>query len=422
MSEPVVVVGAGIAGLVAARDVARTGRRVVVVDEAQRLGGQIEAVEVAGLLVDAGAEGFAVRGGAVAALAAELGCEVVHPAEGPAWLIRADGDARPLPATSVLGIPAVPLAADVVDIIGRRAAWRAMADRLAPMLRTDKYASLGDLVRRRMGQAVVDELVAPVVRGVYSTTPDALPIAAASPELPAALRATGSLAAAVASIREASPAGSQVASIAGGMHRLVAALGERLELLDVELRLGERVLAVDERGVDLADGERLDGEVVVAAPGLVSERAAEREITVVVAVVDAPGLDTAPRGTGALVAAGAPGVAARAFTDASAKWAWAGDACRAGAPHRHLVRCSYDAPPADPASAIASDLRAIAGLDDVVVVDHATRTWRRTLAAAPPPPGIRVVGEADSRSGLARIVPGARALAADLIEKQEMTQ
>ncbi|MDQ4137827.1 MAG: FAD-dependent oxidoreductase, partial [Actinomycetota bacterium] len=39
--RPVVVVGAGIAGLVFARDVARAGRRVILVEAAERVGGQL---------------------------------------------------------------------------------------------------------------------------------------------------------------------------------------------------------------------------------------------------------------------------------------------------------------------------------------------------------------------------------------------
>ncbi|MES1169769.1 MAG: protoporphyrinogen oxidase, partial [Leifsonia sp.] len=76
-------------------------------------------------------------------------------------------------------------------------------------------------VRRRMGPAVLEQLVAPVVRGVHSTSPDELPLDRAAPGLASALAREGSLSHAVASLRERSPAGSQVAGIRGGVGLVV---------------------------------------------------------------------------------------------------------------------------------------------------------------------------------------------------------
>ncbi|MCU1415966.1 MAG: FAD-dependent oxidoreductase, partial [Schumannella sp.] len=112
----VVVVGGGIAGLTAARRLSLTGHEVTVLEASDRFGGQLALHTVGGIRLDAGAESFATRGGTVARLVEALGLadDVVAPADAPAWLFRADGSAVPLPATSLLGIPGVPLAADVV--------------------------------------------------------------------------------------------------------------------------------------------------------------------------------------------------------------------------------------------------------------------------------------------------------------------
>ncbi len=61
MRERVVVVGAGIGGLVVARELAGAGVAVTVVEASDRIGGQLDAVEVAGVVVDAAAESFATR-------------------------------------------------------------------------------------------------------------------------------------------------------------------------------------------------------------------------------------------------------------------------------------------------------------------------------------------------------------------------
>lgn len=405
----VVVIGAGVAGLVVARDLARSGIPVTVVEASDRVGGQLAAIRIAGVDVDAAAESFATRGGAVAALASELGLasDLVLPADSPAWLLGSRG-AHPLPAASVLGIPVDPRAKDVVDAIGRLGAWRAQLDAVMPLRRPESYGSLGDLVRRRMGGRVLSGLVAPVVRGVYSTSPDALALAAASPGLPDSLRASWSLGAAVERLRAASPAGSQVAGLRGGVHRLAAALEADARAAGAQFVLGARVVGSDAAGVRLDNGDRLDGHVVSASADAAGPAVRTRTITVAIAAVDANGLDRAPRGTGALVEAGAVGVTARALTHSTAKWQWLADELPA---HRHVVRLSYDEMPDDPEATVSADLRAITGarIDRLVELD--VRTWTRTLEAHETMSGQDAVGEAASLTGLASIVPAARAIA-----------
>jgi oxygen-dependent protoporphyrinogen oxidase len=394
----VTIVGGGIAGLVVARRLALAGRAVRLREASQHLGGTVARHTVAGISLDAGAESFAVRGGAVAALAAELGLETVTPAIAGAWLQPAAGAARPLPATAVLGIPGTPLAADVIAIVGLRGAWRAELDALMPVFRISADETLGGLVRKRMGRRVLERLVAPVVHGVHSLDPAQLPIERAIPDLRARLLRDGSLAAAVRSLRAASPAGSAVAGIHGGMHRLVAALVSDLERLGVEIRLGDRV--------DLS--EPLDATVIIAAP----LSPGGRKVTLATLVVDAPELDAAPRGTGVLVAAGADGIRARALTHATAKWAWLRDAAEG----RHVLRLSYDREPVDLAETARADAAALLGVDlaPSAVLGFARVEWIRPALVAPPP-GVTVVGETVAGSGLAGIIAQANAASEEFL-------
>jgi oxygen-dependent protoporphyrinogen oxidase len=415
-SARIVVVGGGVAGLIVARDLARAGFAVTVVEASQRTGGQLASTRVAGIEVDAGAEAFATRGGAVEALAVELGlaADIVRPLDSPAWLVGRGGRSRPLPAASVLGIPADPRAPDVVRVIGRPAAWRARFDAVLPLRHPDSYRTVGDLVRRRMGAGVARRLVAPVVRGVYSTTPDALPLEIASPGMRDALRAAGSLGAAVGRLRAASAAGSQVAGLRGGVHRLAASLADDALAHGARIVLGARVARADATGVWLDSGERVEGGVVFAAADIAAPATRTRTIIVAIAVVDAPELDGAPRGTGALVEAGAEGITARAFTHSSAKWTWLADELPPG---RHAVRLSYDGMPDDPENTVHTDLRAITGarIDRLVGLDM--RTWTRTLESLPVSNGLDAVGEAASVTGLASIVAGARETAREIAER-----
>ena len=72
----VTVVGAGIAGLTVAYDLAvRHGHDVTVVEAADRVGGKVAASTVAGARVDMGADAFLARVPWARDLAADLGIE-----------------------------------------------------------------------------------------------------------------------------------------------------------------------------------------------------------------------------------------------------------------------------------------------------------------------------------------------------------
>jgi oxygen-dependent protoporphyrinogen oxidase len=455
-----VVVGGGVAGLVAARELALAGLRPLVLEAWRAPGGVVGRHEVDGLDLDAGAESFATRGGVVAALAAELGLadRVVVPEPHGAW-VRLPGGAGPLPRTGLLGIPADPWAPDVRRTIGTVGALRASVDRVLPArVGSADGATLGALVRTRYGRRVLDRLVRPVVAGVHAAEPDDVAADAVAPGLRAAVRREGSLGRAVLAQRALAPAGSAVAGFRGGLHVLVDALVADVEAHGGTVRTGATTRAVGRTG----DGFRLTVEsaagtqevdarrLVVATPravdllagvapglaGLQTDPGAD--IVLVTLVLDAPELDGAPRGTGVLVARGVTGVRAKALTHATAKWGWLAEAA---GPGRHVVRLSYgrageDAPlPADPASLAdlaLQDAAAVLGVPlraDQVRATARVR-WRQGLpvpsaahrrtvqqvrAAVAEVPGLAVVGAWVSGNGLASVVPDARATAAALV-------
>ncbi len=99
----VVVVGAGISGLVAARDLVAAGHEVVVLEATPYVGGKIRRHEVAGVGVDVGAEAMINRRPEGIGLAADLGLPVVHPSTASSR-IWTRGALRPLPRT-LMGAP-----------------------------------------------------------------------------------------------------------------------------------------------------------------------------------------------------------------------------------------------------------------------------------------------------------------------------
>src|ERR1700754_1800733 len=90
----VVVVGAGFAGLSAARDLVRLGHDVVVLEGRDRVGGRSSTTTIAGEPVDLGGTFVGPTQDAVIALAAELGCETVRTHSRGKNLIRWRGRTR----------------------------------------------------------------------------------------------------------------------------------------------------------------------------------------------------------------------------------------------------------------------------------------------------------------------------------------
>lgn len=359
------VLGGGISGLLAARELAAAGRTVTVLEATASWGGCVGSHVVAGLTLDSGAESFATRSSAVAEVAGELGlgAKIVAPRPGGAWVQLPDGP-RELPKTGVLGIPANPWDPEVRRTLGFLGSLRASLDKFLPASigTSGDVTSVSALVRARMGRRVLERLVAPVVGGVHSADPGLLDVDMVAPGLRAGIREHGSLAAAVAAQRRGSTqqsvakAGSAVAGLEGGMHTLISALLSDLGSRGVTLLSGTAADAVERTAagwrVTVGDTTYDAGLLVVALPGpaaigLLQEavpalagRSPENgpDVRLVTMVVDLPELDRRPRGTGILVAPQTPGIQAKALTHATAKWDWL---AAAAGPGTHVLRLSY---------------------------------------------------------------------------------
>jgi len=94
MSADVVVIGAGLSGLTAARRLAAAGRDVAVVEARDRLGGRVHRVVTSsGQQLEAGGELLGLHMASITELAAELGVPVV-PLYGEGAIVRFSGDKR----------------------------------------------------------------------------------------------------------------------------------------------------------------------------------------------------------------------------------------------------------------------------------------------------------------------------------------
>lgn len=275
----VLVVGAGIAGLVAAHDLAGDGHDVLVLEAGDRVGGKLRRGEVAGLAVDVGAEAMVNRRPEGLDLAAALGLAVVHPttAASRIWTRCA---LRPLPRT-LMGAPLDLDQLAASGILDADGLARARAETALPAteLPDDADVSLGDLVDSRYGAQVTDLLLEPLLGGVYAGRARDISARAAMPQL-LELARRGSVTAHAPAV-PATAAGPVFAGLPGGMWQLPHALEAALaDTGRAEVRTGATATALRRTAAGF--------EVTVAASADAGRERVETADAVVVATPAAP--------------------------------------------------------------------------------------------------------------------------------------
>lgn len=447
----VVVVGGGIAGLVAALECAKVGLSVTLVDASDAVGGVIREREVDDVVVPVGPDGYSTAGGHLPTLVDELGLADAVRAETALapWVSGVPAGPAPLPTDAVLGIPSNPWDPSVRRIIGWGGVWRAYLDRLRPPLTIGQQTNLDKLVRGRMGDLVADRLVAPLSVGAHGLRPAEVDVELAAPGLSTALTRTGSLSGAVAQLRGARSGAARYESLEGGPSRLVAVLSERLVDYAVDVRTDARVTQLDRVGAGAGpDAWRVRGTtrdkefaatadvVIVAASEIEARRLLAPHLPLPETPPPAGTLDVVTLVIDGAVPARAvypvPGsTLVRSVVAVSARWPWLAE--RVGA-HRSVVRVTLVDAPADEGEAIdaARDAASAAfGTDDLSVRDArvdrlptahprsaqgAGAAADRVRAAAAALPGLAVVGAWVAGSGLAQVIPDAAA-AADRVRR-----
>ncbi|NPC97984.1 protoporphyrinogen oxidase [Nocardioides sp. zg-DK7169] len=453
----VAVVGAGLAGLTAAHDLAARGSEVVVLEAADRVGGKVRRADVAGVTVDVGAEAMLNRRPEGVGLAAELGLEVEHPAV-TSSRIWTRGALRPLPR-SLMGVP---LDLDQLEASGVLSPEGLARVRLEPTLPPevlDDDVTVGDLVARRLGEEVVDRLVEPLLGGVYAGHARLLSARAAVPQL-LALARRGSL----VELGAALPSGADTpvfAGLPGGMGRLPEALAAGL---DVRLSTTVRGLERTEGGLRLVTGPTtapvpLDVDaVVLATPAAASARllaevapaaaadladveyASMAVVSLAFRVADAAALEAT--GSSGFLVPPVDGRRIKASTFSFAKWEWVR---RAGAAAeeplvylrtslgRHREEAALQASDEELVAWSLADLAEATGLTATPVDAHVQR-WggglpqyalghldrvARVRAAVERVPGLAVCGAAYDGVGIPAVIASARAAVARLLPPEE---
>lgn len=457
----VVVVGAGIAGLSAATALTQHGFKVTVLEGSPSIGGKLALDEIAGIIVDVGAESMLNRRPEATDLAriAGLADKLVYPATMTSN-IWSRGVMHPMPRT-LMGVPTDARALAESGVISTAGLARAALDAVLPATRIgEQDVSVGWLVEERFGKEVVDRLVEPLLGGVYAGHARVLSARAAVPQVVALLDRDKSMMNAAAAATSAASDVPVFAGIAGGLGALPAAVVASAGL-DVRTDTTVRTLARRSGGGwNLVVGSTRDPEVfqadavVLATPARPSARllgdvvpdaalelARIEYASMAIVTLAFRRRDFPPTtGSGFLV----PPVDKRdikAATYSFAKWRWVEDAGR-GADNGEdvlVMRCSIgrhreervlQVDDAELVQVALEDLSAAVGLS-VRPIDWHVQRWggalpqyavghldrvRRVRAAVAKSPGLAVCGAAYDGLGIPACIASANLAVEQILE------
>ncbi len=188
-SEPnprIAIIGGGLSGLAAAvkLHLALPRASLTLLEAADRLGGVIHTERANGFLIDHGADMFSTNPPAAIELCHQLGVEdrLIEPQiEGRGARIVCGSDLVPLPEGFVLMRATQLWPMLTTPLLSLRGKLRFLAERWIGSIETDRKStdpsaaettardeSVSDFVRRRMGQEVLDRIVAPLSAGIYT--------------------------------------------------------------------------------------------------------------------------------------------------------------------------------------------------------------------------------------------------------------
>jgi oxygen-dependent protoporphyrinogen oxidase len=438
-----VVVGGGVAGLTAARELSRSGMSVLLLEGSPDLGGKLRLATVGGVEVDVGAESMLARRPEAVGLAAELGLDVVHPVAGSTQLWTR-GALRPLPRT-LLGVPLDLDALATTGVLSDDGLARAREETVLPLGHDD--VSVAELLGSRLGHEVVDRLAEPMLGGVYAGHASYLSAAATAPQVVDMLREHGSLLEGAAALPAASPE-PVFAGLEGGLGRLPRALADAGGF-EIRTTAAVRGLERSGSGFRLTVGSTREPEtvvtqrVVLAVPGhpaarlladVSAEAAAElgavEYASMAVITLAVPALEVGDS-SGFLVPS-VDGRRIKASTYSFNKWAWVGAASdlrilRASI-GRHREEASLQASDEELVAHVVEDLSTATG-QQLRPVDAQVHRWggalpqyavghlervARIRAAVAAVPGLAVCGAAYDGVGIPAVIGSARRAAAEV--------
>lgn len=287
-NKKVVIVGGGITGLSAAFYMQKEAREkglpldVILVEASNRLGGKIQTVRRNGFIIERGPDSFLIRKKSMGILAQDLGIEgeLVKNATGQAYVL-VGGELHPIPGGSVMGIPTEIgpfLKTGLFSLSGK---LRAAGDFVLPRSNIKGDQSLGGFFRRRFGGEIVENLIEPLLSGVYAGDIDHMSLESTFPQFYAVEKKHRSL---ILGMKKTTPKqlpqkdghGAKKEGVfhtfRNGLETIVEAIEQQLEPGSV--MKGVRIDAIEAPGMvgektilEMNDGRKIEADTVILTTG-----------------------------------------------------------------------------------------------------------------------------------------------------------
>lgn len=184
----ILIVGSGITGLTAAFYLKREIKeknlpyKVKLVEKGMRLGGKIQTVKKDGFTIERGPDSFLSRKKPAVELVEDLvmSDELVRNGTGQSYILVGK-NLHKIPPGSFMGIPVHVRPFLFSDIFSTKGKLRAGMDLFIPKGKPKKDQSLGMFFRQRFGDELVENLIDPLLSGIYSGDMDEMSLMATFP-------------------------------------------------------------------------------------------------------------------------------------------------------------------------------------------------------------------------------------------------
>lgn len=196
MSKKVAIIGAGITGLASAYYFKHYNPDidVTIFEASGRSGGKIQTYRKDGYTIELGPESYLGRKTIMTDIAKDLGLEqdLITNETGQSYIF-AKNKLYPIPGGSIMGIPTdiKPfLKTRLISPIGK---LRASLDLIKPPIQMEDDISVGNFFRQRLGNEILENLIEPLMGGIYGTDIDQLSLMSTFPSFKEKEEAYGSL-------------------------------------------------------------------------------------------------------------------------------------------------------------------------------------------------------------------------------------
>ena len=279
----VVIIGGGITGLAAAYYLQKEKKEsnldidITLIEASNRLGGKIQTLRRDGFTIERGPDSFLARKLSAGRLVKEVGLEdqLVHNSTGQAYILL-KGQLHPMPEGSVMGIPTKLSPFVTTGLFSPIGKMRAAADLILPASNNGgEDQSLGSFFRRRLGDEVVENLIEPLLSGIYAGDIDKLSLQSTFPQFQQVEEKYRSL---ILGMKQTTPKQKPAPAqkkkgmfqtLRGGLQTLVDGLEEKLDQVNIlkAVKVDNIKKAGEHYSLSLSNGRTIECDnVIISTP------------------------------------------------------------------------------------------------------------------------------------------------------------